>query len=407
MKKIAPSFLLFFIVSSAAKAGLWQMRSTTKAVQELRQSRWPGQEDEIVRGGETPEHVVLQKRLLPTSNPLRTVLDKRLDDAVTRFVQEQGNVVGLCVGVVRKDSVFVYGYGETAKGTNRLPNGNTVFEIGSVSKTFTATLLAEAVRDNKIKLEAPVNRYLPDSIPILQKNGVPVTAKMLSNHTSGLPRLPDNLFSGSISLINPYKHYTHQDLFAWLKRAQLLRQPGTQYEYSNLAVGLLGVILERVHAMPYESLVKDHITRLLGMQHTTITLTKAGQADMAQGYNDRKEPASVWDFQALAGAGGIRSTVNDMLIYLKAQWGKGPKPLVKAMALAHKPTYTQEGRVVGLGWHMATGDIQGWLWHNGKTGGYSSFAGFRKDRQMAVVILANSLTDLDKLGVELVKVVGQ
>jgi len=164
---------------------------------------------------------------LPTiinTNPLRTLLDQRVDSLTRTFFGQQ-KAVGLSIGLLRNDSLFVFGYGETAKGNKTAPTADNLFEIGSISKTFTATLLADLVERGKLKLTDPVNRYLPDSIPALQKDGQPITLLTLSNHTSGLLRLPVNL-NLFASPINPYKTYDRVALFAYLKRAELATPPG-------------------------------------------------------------------------------------------------------------------------------------------------------------------------------------
>lgn len=349
-----------------------------------------------------PHQPDLPKRMgvLPTNNPLRTALDKQVDSLVQAYFNKYP-AVGLCLGVWQNDSLFVYSYGETTKDNKQLPNANTLFEIGSISKTFTATMLADAVLRGNVKLDDPINRYLPDSIPALQKEGVPVSLKTLSNHSSGLPRLPTNLFSAKADMKNPYKHYDRQELMTYLKKAELKQKPGEKTEYSNLGVGLLGTILEIVTKQSYEQLLSERITKPLGLRNTTVTLTDDQKNRFAQGYNDKAEAVSAWDLHTLVGAGGIRSTVNDMIVYLKAELGNGPAtPLTKAMTLTQQPTSTTNGQSVGLGWFKGP---SGWHWHNGKTGGYSSYAGFYPERKQAIVVLTNSTVDTDAMSVALTK----
>lgn len=331
-----------------------------------------------------------------TSNPLKTVLDQRVDGVVQPYIKK-ATTVGLSIGILRNDSLFTYGYGETAKSNNRLPDANTLFEIGSISKTVTATLLADAVQRGLVKLDDPVNNYLPDSIPKLQKDGIPVTLKTLANHTSGLPRLPTNLFSTATDMTNPYKHYDRKLLYTYLKTATLLRQPGKEYEYSNLAVGLLGNILEIVQKKPYEELVKERIAKPLGMAHTVVTLSEGDKKLFAQGHDAKGNPTSSWEFQALLGAGGIRSSVNDLVAYLKAELGKGPKKLVESMKLSQQTTFINGKTALGLGWHSNTENARPWFWHQGGTGGFATCVAFNPSRQIAVILLANSQTPIEEL----------
>ncbi|RAK02102.1 CubicO group peptidase (beta-lactamase class C family) [Larkinella arboricola] len=333
---------------------------------------------------------------VPTSNLLKTNFDQQVD-AVARAYIKKANTVGLSIGILRNDSLFTYNYGETAKGNGQLPDANTLFEIGSISKTFTATLLADAVQRGLVKLDDPVNKYLPDSIPKLQKDGIPVTLKTLANHTSGLPRLPTNLFSTATDMNNPYKHYDQKLLYTYLKTATLSRQPGKEYEYSNLAVGLLGTVLETVNKKTYEELVKERIAKPLGMAHTVLTLNEPDKKRFAQGNDAKGNPASSWEFQALAGAGALRSSVNDLVPYLKAELGKGPKKLVEAMKATQQTTFTNGNTAVGLGWHRRSEDARPWFWHQGGTGGFVTYVAFNPSRQIAVILLTNSQSPIDEL----------
>ena len=326
--------------------------------------------------------------VLPVANPMRTALDKEVDGLARQYFAKQ-NGAGMSVGVIRNDSVFVYHYGETSKGSGQLPNGNTIYEIGSVSKTFTGTILADAVRRGLVKLSDPVSKYLPDSIPALQYAGKPVTLVQLANHTSGLPRLPDNLFTAKTNQTNPYKHYDRDALFSYLRKAKL--KPAGTYEYSNLGVGLLGTVLEIVNKQSYEQLLAAEIAKPLGLSQTKLNLAGGDIRQFAQGHDAGGHAVSSWEFQALAGAGGIRSTLSDMLLYVKAELAKGETPLGKDMQLTQQITYKGQ-QEVGLGWHKTR---DGWYWHNGQTGGYSSFAGFSADKKAAIVVLTNSTAELD------------
>ena len=178
-----------------------------------------------------PDTVKKKKAFVATSNPMISPLDKKVDALVRPYINKE-NTVGLVIGVLHEGKTHVYGYGETKKGSNKLPDGNTLFEIGSITKTFTATLLADLVVKGKINLSDPVNKYLPDSISDLQYNGKPVTIQSLSNHSSGLPRLPGNLFEQA-DANNPYKHYDDAKLFSFLKT---LSQTANQVSSMNIQI---------------------------------------------------------------------------------------------------------------------------------------------------------------------------
>jgi CubicO group peptidase (beta-lactamase class C family) len=337
------------------------------------------------------EDTITRKSVVLTNNAGNTALEKKVDSLTKPFFSRP-NTVGLVMGIVKNDSTFVYGYGETKAGNKTVPDGNTLFEIGSITKTFTATLLADLVVKGKLSLDDPINKYLPDSIPALQYNGVPITIKALSNHTSGLPRIPIDLFVGS-DPANPYIHYDNARLFNFLKRVKLSREQGKQYEYSNLAVGILGVILERVSGKSYEQLLQQHICKPLGMKNTRISLLPGDSSKFATGHNPQGKPTASWEFQSLAAAGGIRSSVNDMLIYARAQVKDRNFALRKAITLTHQQTFEYAQSRVGLGWHSITINGKKYHTHNGRTGGYFSNIIFNPESNSAIVILTNGSVD--------------
>lgn len=340
--------------------------------------------------------------VLPTvanNNPLRTRLDIKVD-SLTRLFFAQNKMVGVSIGLLRNDSLFVYGYGETAKGGQTPPTADNLFEIGSISKTFTATLLADLVLRGRLKLDDPVNKYLPDSIPPLQKDGKPITLLSLSNHTSGLPRLPGNL--SLTNPANPYKSYDRTALFAFLKQAQVMSTPGEKLLYSNLGVGLLGTVLELRARQDYEALLNERLTKPLGMVNTIISVDDAHKSLSVQGHDAMGNPVSSWEFQALAGAGAIRSSVNDMVRYLKANLGTPPKSVSKAIQLTQQTTFEDGPRAIGLGWFR---DKNGLFNHNGGTGGFTSFVGFNPDQKIGIVILSNAQNRVELLAEKLLELI--
>jgi CubicO group peptidase (beta-lactamase class C family) len=334
-------------------------------------------------------------------NPLHTALDKKVDSVVTPFIKK-GNTIGIAVGIFENGQSHVYGYGETAKDNQLIPDGNSLFEIGSITKTFTATLLAWFVQQGKIHPDDPVNKYLPDSVVNLQYNGKQVTIRSLANHSSGLPRLPGDLLSKS-DPANPYRNYDDSRMFSFLAHFKPFREPGTQYEYSNLAMGLLGVILERISGKPYEQLLKEIICDPLQMKNTRIALQNEDSSKLALGYNLQLQPAHSWEFQALSGAGAIRSSINDMLLYARAQVSQGNDALQKAIQLTHQLTFEYGQNKVGLGWHIFTIDGKNYLAHDGQTGGYCSSMIFNPSSGKAVVILTNASVAPGQLSVNLIK----
>jgi CubicO group peptidase (beta-lactamase class C family) len=332
-----------------------------------------------------------------STNPLKTTLDKQVDSVAQIYIKKS-NTTGLSIGIIKDGKTIVYNYGETAKGNKKLPNGSSIFEIGSITKTFTASVLAWYVNEGRIKLSDPIIKYLPDSIahnPALKN----ITLANLSNHTSGLTGLPTNLQQQNpYDRLSPYKNYTKQLLFAYLKSCALKSEPGQKYAYSNLAVGLLGTILEEVSGKSFEQMVSEIICKPLGMKTTVQHLYPLIATRFVTVYNENGEETPSWDFDALASCGSLRSTVNDLLLYTKANMYKDATKLSKAFELAHTVTFDNGDTKIGLGWHIIKVAGVSYYYHNGGTYGSSSFLAYNTPKNIAVVILSNTDESTDVLG---------
>ncbi|HLA58274.1 MAG TPA: serine hydrolase [Puia sp.] len=336
----------------------------------------------------------------PTSNPMVSQLDKEVDSAAQTYITLLPTT-GLSIGILVNGKTYYYGYGETARGNNKLPNEHSIYEIGSISKTFTATLLAVAVEKGKVKLDDPVSKYFPDSIPTLEYQGAPVTLKTLSNHSSGIPRMPDNFHPADN--YNPYKDYSDRDLYSFYKSFKLGRKPGAEYEYSNLAAATLGIILEKVYKKTYQDLVVEIICDPLGMNETREFIRKDDSIRFVKGYNEEGNYNSQWDFDAMAAAGSIRSSTSDMLLYANAQWGKGPAALEKAIQLTHEKTFSNGAVNTALGWHYIKPGKDEVIFHNGGTGGFRTYLAINLEKKFAVVVLSNTAISVDEMGNALMK----
>jgi CubicO group peptidase (beta-lactamase class C family) len=330
---------------------------------------------------------------VPPDSEIRKILTDRID------TQKQG--VGIVVGVVEPKGRRIVSYGKLDQGDPRPLNGDTVFEIGSVTKVFTSLLLAAMAGDGEVALTDPIAKYLPADVKTPQRDGKQITLQDLATHTSGLPRLPGNLQLKDPA--NPYATYTPELLYQFLSSYTLTRDIGSKYEYSNLGGGLLGFLLSRRAGMDYEELVKTRICAPLKMTSTAIVLSPELKARLAPGHNKALEKVPNWDFTVLAGAGALRSTANDLLTFVAANLGYTTSPLAPAMAAMLKnprPTGVP-GMEIALGWHIfkreGANDI---VWHNGGTGGYRSFIGFDSKARIGVVALSNTFTDtgVDDIG---------
>jgi D-alanyl-D-alanine-carboxypeptidase/D-alanyl-D-alanine-endopeptidase len=319
-------------------------------------------------------------------------IQKALKDAV-----DNRHTVGIVVGIIDKDGKNIYCYGKTSTD-GRAVDGDSVFEIGSVTKTFTATLLADMVTRGLVSLDAPVAKYLPKGVTVPERGEKQITLLDLATHRSGLPGMPSNF--EPIDPDNPYADYTARKLFEFLSSGTLPRDIGASYEYSNLGAGLLGEALARKAGESYEALLTERIFRPLKMNSTGIVLRPEMASRLAAGYSQQLTPVKNWDLDALAGAGAIRSTVNDMLNYVAAYMGLKPSPLAAAMAMARQDRNdtTIPDMRIGLAWHLMKRPDTVIVWHNGGTAGYHSFVGFDLKKGMGVVVLSNSASNIDNIG---------
>ena len=326
----------------------------------------------------------------PTDNEIREILKNRID------VAKKG--VGIVVGLVDEKGTRIISYGKPSVKSDQTVNGDTVFEIGSVTKVFTATLLADMVERGEVSLNDPISKYLPKSVKTPTRNSKEITLLDLSTQTSGLPRLPGNFAPKDIQ--NPYADYSVEQMYAFLSSYTLTRDIGSQYEYSNLGVGLLGHLLTLRAGKDYETLVRTRICQPLKMDSTRVKLTPEMQARLATGHNPALLPVPNWDLPTLAGAGALRSTVNDMLKFVAANLGLNKSPLLAAMQMTHQSRHDTEtpDLEIGLNWHILKKFDTVIVWHNGGTGGYHSFIGFDPKARKGVVVLSNSTNDIDDIG---------
>jgi D-alanyl-D-alanine-carboxypeptidase/D-alanyl-D-alanine-endopeptidase len=317
--------------------------------------------------------------------------------------QSLANYVGahsygaVVIGVIDNGKTSVY----TLVGTNAKPvHERSTFQIGSVTKTFTATALASMVNAGEVSLNDPISKYLPPGVKAPSFNGKQITLLNLAEQNSGLPRLPDNL--PEANPMNPYADYSPALLANFLSNYKLTRAPGAQYEYSNLGVGLLGDLLAARAHTTYAELVEHRVLRPLGMTHTVVIGSPATRSLLVPGYAPDGTPEPAWDLGELAAAGSIESSLHDMLLYLHANMSPPKTALGKAMALAQEPRYPigPNGILkIGLVWN--TNSNSGITWHNGETGGYHSFIGWDPQGH-GVVLLANVAdADLDTLAVHI------
>jgi CubicO group peptidase (beta-lactamase class C family) len=306
--------------------------------------------------------------------------------------------VGVAVGVQRGDRSWFVGSGTAGPGRPSPPLADTIFEIGSVTNVFTATLLAALVVDGTVTLDDPVQEYLPTDVTLPVR---PITPADLATHTAGLPRLPHGFFLRSLRhRRNPYAWLTIDDLYAGLADTRLRGEPGGAPRYPNLGYGLLGQVLALSLGRTYEQLIAERICRPLALADTVIEVPQAARGRFAHGHNRRRQAVPHWDLHVRAGPGALRSSAADLLVFLRLQLGEGNPTLARAATLTQTTRARHRGMAVGLGWTRGPllGTDHELLFHNGGTGGFRSFVGIVPATHSAVAILSDSARSVDALG---------
>jgi D-alanyl-D-alanine-carboxypeptidase/D-alanyl-D-alanine-endopeptidase len=303
-------------------------------------------------------------------------------DAYTSAVRGSGVIVGVLDG----STVTVYRSGDFGPAQPPLDD-RTMFQIGSLTKTFTATLLASMVADGRVRLEQAVQTVAPPGVTIPSYHGQQITFANLAEHNSGLPRLPTNLRTDSP---DPYATYTPALFEQFLSGYTLTRAPGDRYEYSNAGAGLLGDALAWSAGTSYDQILQTRVLQPLSLADTTLSLTPDQRARLAPGLSQAGAQQPTWSFGELAAAGGLYSDMHDMLAFLRANLAAPSGPLGPAMAMAQMPRApdASQGQTrTGLAWIVNVSN--GNTFMNGETGGYHSFMGFNRAAASGVVVLAN------------------
>lgn len=288
----------------------------------------------------------------------------------------------MVLAVFEQGATHYYTQGMQNKALRIPASKDSVYEIGSISKTFTALLLAQKVQAKALDLDDAVQDYWPKPFQLIDNNQQAITFKQLATHTSGLPRLPSNL---SPFAADPYADYDRSDLLIGVEQAAPVNA-GSVYAYSNFAAGLLGETLAVMDQQPFNDLVKTNILQPLNLNQTYMLLSEVPEAQLAQGYAGNK-PSTAWQFKALAGAGSIRSSIQDLLAYGVAHLNQSPGPMRAAMDLATQTHYQQDRLRVGLGWHI---NAKGVIWHNGGTAGFRSMLMIDPKQQKVVAAITNN-----------------
>lgn len=301
----------------------------------------------------------------------------------------KGDRTGACVAAgVIDDGTTATGYYCADPNSQRPYDEHTAFEIGSVTKTMTAALLAEFIARGEIALSDPFAKLLPPGTAVPSFDGREITIADIVTHTSGLPALPANYRPPDMN--NPYAAATERDLLDALATTRLTRAPGSKWEYSNFAIIALSYALAKRSGKDYETLLRERLLVPLGMNETYVN-SRPSQVRLAQGHHPNATSAVPWDFHPdMAGVGGVRATLPDMLRYLEGQLGTRDSAITPALAQTQQQLASVDGHRMGMNWNLSTRNGHTRLSHGGGTGGYSSFAGVDRTAKRAVILLSDT-----------------
>lgn len=335
-----------------------------------------------------------------SNNPLISQQDIQVDNIFNQY-RAGLNTVGISIGILKNGIYSYYGYGETQKGSGIVPNAHTNFEIGSVTKVYTAIAIVRMLESDGKSIDSPIKSYLPPDLPTLNRNGIELTFKHLLTHTSGLPYMPNNLpLSFYTNTAKGWRDYDVNKLYSSLIRTRLAFDPFTEFLYSNTAFGIMGVILERRYGRDYGQVINDLILAPLALYMTTAYFSETDQTNWAKGYSTNGKETDYWEtLNALDGAGVLKSNATDMLTFAKNNIDVSNSSLANSIALCQN-IFTNIERQTNydvtvncLGWFSYKNNSitnQTFLYHNGGTGGFNSEFFINKEKESALIILFNT-----------------
>jgi serine-type D-Ala-D-Ala carboxypeptidase/endopeptidase len=309
----------------------------------------------------------------------------------------KGDRTGACIAAgVIDDGTIATAYYCADPNSQRPYDEHTAFEIGSITKTMTSALLAEFIARGEVTLSDPVAKLLPPGTRVPSFKGREITIGQIVTHTSGLPALPTGY--RAVDINNPYAHVTERDLLDALAATELTREPGSKWEYSNFAMMVLSYALAKRSGKDYEALLRERLLVPLGMNETYVA-RRPTQIHLAQGHLSNTMAAVPWDFPPdMAGVGGVRATLPDMLRYLEGQLGTRESAITPALARTQEQVADVGGRRMGMNWILSTRNGHALISHAGGTGGSSSFTTLDRAAKRAVVLLSDTaLTSIDGL----------
>lgn len=318
---------------------------------------------------------------------INTEINQSTLDTLSKYALLYPDNTQFSLAIVKNNHVSFAGELKSNGSLIVINNKDSVFEVGSISKVFTSTILANLILQNKITADEKISGTLPFKLNSLEKNASKITFKSLSNHTSGLPNYPSNLDSvARLHPLNPYIEYDSLFLKEYLvNELKLSSIPNTKYEYSNLGYGLLGYLLELKTGEEYEDLVQKYVFEKYNMPSSSSRKNKISNY-LVKGHNEKGEVVPNWDLNIHDAAGACCSSANDLSMFVLANFSND-----SVLNFQRKRTFRIEDNDIdlALGWHIYRKEETIWYFHNGRTGGYRSNITMDMEKKKAVILLVN------------------
>jgi D-alanyl-D-alanine-carboxypeptidase/D-alanyl-D-alanine-endopeptidase len=334
---------------------------------------------------------------------VETDLKTQVDQIILPYIYS-GSRPGIAVGIYDEGNTDMYFYGYADLESKNRIDEYTMFEIGSITKTFTSVMLAYLEAEALLNRDMLLQEFLPEAINAPNYSGEEITLLQLANHSSALPYMPSNFNLRQIP--PPFDTYSTNDMYRFLDSYQLGRSPGEAYEYSNIGPGLLGLITSEAYGKTYREMISEVILNPLQM-HSTVFEFESTEHPVSTGYVGRKT-MDQWIFtESFEASGALKSNLHDMMLYLEANMTNLDDALYSAIRETHQETFTGEERL-GMAWFINDIDGRDVIWHNGGTGGYSTITAFNKELQKGVVILTNGQSGQENeifMGLEVMKLI--
>lgn len=326
-------------------------------------------------------------------------LDSEVREMLRHRVEVSRRAPGMVVAMADASGPRVVAYGKVLQGSEEQVTGDSVFEVGSVTKVFTSLLLAQMVEAGEVRLDDAITKYMPSSVR--SPRAREVTLLHLSRHTAGFPLFPDNL--RPVDPLNPLDVYSNKALFEFVDRYRTGNVAGTFHRYSNVGPALLGELLARRAKVDYETALRRRILEPLGMQRTGLALTHELRAAHALGHTMEGRPLPLGDVRGMLGAGSLRTTGNDIARFLQTNLGLVDSGLAAAMRATHETRADRQmpDLAMGLGWFHATILGTRLVVHGGASDGFNAYLGLDFAAGRGVAVLSNSEHEVQNIAVHL------